>query len=117
MMSTTALPKKARMIALLILGAASLTALVQGAEPLVSPQTLGTAEATIEFCSSADAPRAEQYRAHAGLFLNGATEDQVSEVRKSPDYKSAYDATTVSFQQMNKDEALRTCKKLLQPAP
>ena len=116
MMTITAQPKKARTVMALVLGATwILTA--HGAEPPVSPQTLGAADAMIDFCSTADAPRAEQYRTHAGLFANGATEDQLSEVRKSPEYKTTYDAATGALQQMAKDEALGTCKKLLQRTP
>jgi hypothetical protein len=116
MMSTTARPNRSRTASLLILGATLLGA-AYGAEPPVSPQILGTTEATLEFCATADAPRSEQYRAQAGLFLNGATEDQLTELRKKPDYKTAYDAATAALQQMGKEESLGTCKKLLQRTP
>ena len=116
MISMTARPKKAHTVVALALAASGILA-AHGAEPPVSPQTLGAADATIEFCSTADAPRAEQYRAQAGLFLNGATEDQLTELRKKPDYKTAYDAATAALQQMGKEESLGTCKKLLQRTP
>lgn len=99
-----------------ILGATWMLA-AYSAEPPVSPQTLGTADATIEFCSTADEPRAEQYQAHAGLFTNGASEDQLAELRKTREYKSAHDAAIEALKQMAKDEALGTCKKLLQRTP
>ena len=116
MISTTARLNKARTASLLVLGAALLST-AYADEPPVSPQTLGTAEATIEFCAAADAPRSEQYRAQAGLFFNGATEDQLTELRKKPDYKTAYDAATAALQQMGQGESLGTCKKLLQRTP
>jgi hypothetical protein len=116
MISMTARPKKAHAVVALALAASGILA-AHGAEPPVSPQTLGAADATIEFCSTADAPRAEQYRAQAGLFSNGATDDQLSELRNTPEYKSAYDAGMAAFQQMTQDEALGTCKKLLQRTP
>lgn len=116
MISTTALPNKARPVAALVL-AVTWTLAAHGAEPPVAPQTLGAADATIDFCSTADAPRAEEYRAHAGLFANGASDAQLTELRKTAEYKSAYDAATGALQQMAKEEALGTCKKLLQRTP
>ena len=116
MISTTALPKKARSAAALVL-AVTWTLAAHGAEPPVAPQTLGTADATIDFCSKADAPRAEEYRAYTGLFANGASDDQLTELRKTTEYKSAYEAATGALQQMAQEEALGTCKKLLQRTP
>ena len=102
---------------LVALGTLLVNLVAHGAEPPVSPQTLGAADAMIDFCSTADASRADQYRTHAGLFANGASDDQLAEVRSKPEYKSAYDAATGSLQQMAKDEAMGTCKKLLQRTP
>jgi hypothetical protein len=95
-----------------ILGLYAVTLLARIAladEPAVSAQALGTTEATLDFCTQVDPRNADRYQAQIKILAQGASEKALAKVRKSDEYKQAYDSTTEMFAGIKQRDAVRTC--------
>lgn len=66
------------------------TAAARGPTPI--PQALGIAEGALGYCSSIDPEAAEGLRQLIGQMTQGASEQQLAEVRNNDDYRKAYDS-------------------------
>ena len=102
------------------LGALSVAAIVALAQPAwadgaptPSADALGTIEALLSYCSKIDAGSAAGYQQQLNLFVKGADEKVVTEVRESDEYRDAYQRTADLLSDVNADEARQTCSKSL----
>lgn len=76
-----------------LVGACLVVPAVAGADaPQPSPHALGVAEGVVNYCGSVDPASAEQVRQVIKQLMQGASEEQLAEVRKSDDYRKAYDS-------------------------
>lgn len=69
-----------------------LPALAGADAPQPNAHALGVAEGMINYCGSVDPASAEQVRQVIKQLMQGASEEQLAEVRKSDDYRKAYDS-------------------------
>ena len=81
--------------------------------PAPSADALGTIEALLSYCSKIDAGSAAGYQQQLNLFVKGADEKVVTEVRESDEYRDAYQRTADLLSAVNADEARQTCSKSL----
>ena len=76
-------------------------------------QALGTGEALLRYCAKVDSSSAARYEQRLKLLTHGADESAVDEVRKSDEYKQAYESTTSLLGDINEESARRTCSESL----
>ena len=97
------------------LGKLSLIALV--AVPLltfaatpVPPKTLGTLEATLNFCARVDSKSADKYKEWGKMLVRDISAKDLAEARDSSEYKETYDANTAELEKVSKDKAMEACR-------
>jgi hypothetical protein len=78
-------------------------------EPKVSVPALATTEATLDFCAQADPKSADQYWQQGKLLLQGVSEKTTAQIRKSDEYRQAYDSAAEMIGQVPKQDAMRAC--------
>jgi hypothetical protein len=82
-----------RRIAARVAGACMvLTPLAFADAPAPNAQALGVAESVVSYCGSIDPAAADQVRQMIKQLVQGASEEQLAEVRNSDDYRKAYDS-------------------------
>jgi len=81
--------------------------------PAPSGQVLGITEALLGYCSKVDPAAANKYQERISLLVRGADEEKVAEVRKSDEYKQAYDSMTEFVGKVADENAKRTCSEYL----
>jgi hypothetical protein len=72
-------------------------------------QALGMAEGILNRCAQIDPVAANRYRQKLELLTQGASEETVAKVRKSDEYKQAYDSIVDSLGQVDEHDAQRAC--------
>ena len=93
--------------------AAMLSQFALAGEPSVSAPALGTIEATLDFCARVNPKAAEQYWQQAKALLQGVSDKTAAEIRKSDEYRQAYDSTAEMIAKVPEQDALRTCVESL----
>ena len=78
----------------LALVALLLPALVWAESTAPDAQVLGIADSIVKYCGPIDATAAERLRRVVKQLEQGASEQQLAEVRKSDEYRKAYDSAT-----------------------
>ena len=73
---------------------------------------LGQVEGTLDFCAHVDSQSAAKYVDHKKLLVRDVPETEVAEVRKSQEYKDAYDAIGEALGKVPKDQAVKACTSL-----
>jgi len=89
--------------------AATLAHMALAGEPVLSAPALGTTEATLDFCAKADPKSADGYWQQGKLLLQGVPEKTAAEVRKSDEYRQAYDSTAEMIGKVPEQDAMRAC--------
>ena|SRR5579862_4792507 len=106
--------------ALRVLGTSGILLLAQPAgatEPVPSGQALGTAEALLSYCSKVDSAAAAQYQERLKMLVQDAGAQAIAEIRKSREYRQAYDEMTARVAQAaDQDHARRACAAFLAPS-
>jgi hypothetical protein len=96
--------------------AAVLPLLVHADESPVDGRVLGAAEAVIDYCGKLDPSAAERYRQQFKLMVKGATEEALTKVRSTDDYKEARAAAEDSLSKLDENTAKQTCSQSAAPA-
>ena len=79
-----------------------------------SNEDLGALQAVHDFCTNIDPSHAKEYERQANALFAGLTPKQVSEIRGSSPYKSAYEALTTVLPELPKDAAtVKACTAIL----
>ena len=87
---------------------------VAGADaPQPDAHALGVAEGMINYCGSVDPASAEQVRQVIKQLMQGASELQLAEVRKSDDYRKAYDSVGAFTAKIDPRNAKHFCSESL----
>jgi hypothetical protein len=90
--------------------ALGITRLVAADEaPAPNPQALGSIEAILTKCAELDPAHAARYQSQAKMLAQGASEEAIGELRKTDDYRRAYEAATQSMAAVAGEDALKTC--------
>ena len=82
-----------------------------------NPQALGTAEAILNRCARLDPEHAVSYHEQVLAASQGASSESVAKVRKSDEYKRAYNSATESIGAVAGPAALKACRNSLAPPP
>lgn len=89
--------------------AAALAPLVLADEAAPSPPALGMTEATLDFCARINPQSADQYWQHGKRLLQGVPEKTAAEIRKSEEYRQAYDSTAELIGKVSQQDAMQAC--------
>jgi hypothetical protein len=84
-------------------------ALADGAQP--SAQVLGVTESVINYCGPIDPPAADRLRQMIRQLVQGASEQQLAEVRKSDEYRKAYDSVVDFVGKIDQRNAKQFCSE------
>ena len=97
-----------------VVWAAVVVAMPQLALAGTSNEDLGALQAVHDFCTKIDPSHAKAYERQADALFAGLTPRQVSEIRGSSPYKSAYEALTGVLPELPKDAAtVKACSAIL----
>ena len=77
--------------------------------PPPSAQALGVAESVINYCGPIDPAAADRLRQMIKQLVQGASEQQLAEVRKSDEYRKAYDSVVDFVGKIDQRNATRFC--------
>lgn len=78
-----------------------------GAAP--NAQALGVAESALNYCGPIDPAAADRVRQMIKLLVQGASDQQLAEVRNSDEYRKAYDSVADSVANFDQLKAKRLC--------
>jgi len=84
-------------------------ALADGPPP--SAQALGVAESVINYCGPIDPAATARLRQMIKQLVQGASEEQLAEVRKSDEYRKAYDSVVDFAGKIDPRNAKRFCSE------
>lgn len=79
-----------------------------------SGQSLGTAQATIDFCARINPDAATKYQQQATSLVQGVPEEELNKVRSTDEYKEAYTQTSTVLDEISKADAATACNSFLQ---
>ncbi|MEO8418543.1 MAG: hypothetical protein ABI475_07465 [Methylophilaceae bacterium] len=77
-------------------------------------QSLGTAQATIDFCARINPAGAAQYQQRAASLVQGVLQADLDKIRSTDEYKEAYTQTSTVLDEISKPDAATACKDFLQ---
>ena len=79
-------------------------------------KSLGQIESILDFCAKADPQSASKFKDVKKLLSGDATEDELSEARKSGDYTDSYQETSDKLDKVSPEKAAKACSAYLEPA-
>jgi hypothetical protein len=82
-------------------------------KPPDSKQGLGQVEAILDYCAKVNPQAATKYKEHKKLLVGDTPDKDVAEIRKSDEYKQAYESVSGELSQASKDEAVKACTEFL----
>jgi hypothetical protein len=83
---------------------------VSAAEVPLRGQALGSVQSTVDFCAQLDPGSADKYQGFSKLVVEGAPGTEVEEVRRTDEYKEAYERVRAQLKDVPKDQAVESCK-------
>lgn len=86
-------------------------ALVWGEAPPPNAHVLGVAESVLNYCEPVDPAASARMRTLIGQLVQGVTEQQLSEVRESDEYRKAYDSVSDFVGKVDPHNAKRICSE------
>lgn len=89
----------------------ALTPLVFADTPAPSAQVLGVTESVINYCGPIDPAAADRLRQMIKQLVQGASEQQLAEVRKSDEYRKAYDSVVDFVAKIDQRNAKNFCSE------
>jgi DNA-binding transcriptional regulator YdaS (Cro superfamily) len=86
-------------------------ALVRADGPGLDAQALGVSEAVLGYCTKTVPAVVAQQRQRIERLTHGASQASLTELRKSPEYRQAYDAETDFIAKVTEHNARRLCSE------
>lgn len=83
------------------------------AEPSVTDQSLGTSQATVDFCTQADPSTAAKYQEQMTQMVKDMSAEELAKLQGSDDYKDAYARTSTALSNIAKPDAIVACSRFL----
>jgi hypothetical protein len=80
-------------------------------DPAPNAQALGVAESVLNYCGPLDPVGADRMRGMIKQLVQGASEQQLAEVRKSDEYRKAYDSVVDFVGKTDPRNAKRFCSE------
>ena len=93
----------------LSLGAILLIPNFAGAELPMTNDAFGKIEGLLDFCAKATPQNAEKFKESRKQLAKGASEYEVNEARKTPEYKEAYTFMTDELAKVPNAKAVEAC--------
>ena len=81
--------------------------------PAVNPQSLGTVQAAVDFCTQIKPDDAAKYREQAVLLTSGLSEQELTGLRDAEDYKETYASVIASLGEIDSIDAVLACDRFL----
>src|SRR5258706_4443719 len=85
--------------------------LVHADTPSVNPRALGIVESIVNYCGRLDPAAAVRLREQVKQLAQGASEQQLAEVRNSNEYREAYDSVVEFVAKVDEHNAKRVCSE------
>jgi len=82
-------------------------------EPALDSEAMAKLQSALDFCSQRNPAAADRYQEQAKRFTQGATEDEVAQLRASEDYKSAYESGLAALREVSEQDAAGACNGFL----
>jgi hypothetical protein len=79
-----------------------------------SNDALGKVEGIMNYCARVNPESAAKYQDAAKAFVKDLPEKEVTEARKSAEYKDSYDGIAAELDKAPKDATIQTCKAALE---
>src|SRR5271169_5950663 len=79
-----------------------------------SNDAFGKVEGILNYCATINSESAVKYQDAAKAFVKGLPEKEVTEARKTAEYKDSYDGITTELDKAPKDATIQTCKAALE---
>ena len=98
-----------KIVRCLSLGAILLIPNLAGAELPMTNAAFGKVEGLIDFCAKTTPQNAEKFKEGRKQIAKGASENDVNEARKTPEYKEAYASMTGELAKVPKATAIEAC--------
>ena len=98
---------------LCVTAAFSLPQIANAAEPFTK-HAFGMLEGTLAFCTQVNPQSASKYQDKAKRFAAGVPEKQVTAVRGTREYQSAYQSASEVLGGMSKEQVTAACSDVLQ---
>jgi hypothetical protein len=76
--------------------------------------TFGKLEGAVSFCSKVNPESAAKYQEVGKLFVRDVPEKELTEARKTAEYKDAYELSGAELRKMPKSRAIEACSALLE---
>jgi hypothetical protein len=80
------------------------------ADAPLSGEALGSVQGTIDFCAQIDPGSADQNHGFSKLVVQGAPATDVEKVRRTDEYKEAYEKVSAQLRNVPKQQAVESCK-------
>jgi hypothetical protein len=93
----------------LLLGAALVIPQLGGAQLPIPNQAFAKFEGVLDFCTKANPTDSGKYEKLKKELVKDASEKDVSEARKTQEYKDAYEQAKSEFTKMTKEKAIAAC--------
>jgi hypothetical protein len=94
---------------LLGLGLLAASPLVLATEAAVDPQALGIADSILTYCGRFDPATADKLRERIKQLEDGASEQQLAQIRSSEEYRKAHDSMDEFVGKVDERNAKRVC--------
>ncbi len=98
----------------LSLGVALVIPQLWGAQPQLPTAVFAKVEGVLDFCDNAAPNEAEKYEKLRKQLAKGASETDLSEMRKTQEYKDAYEQAKLELAKMPGDKAIKACSASLE---
>jgi hypothetical protein len=86
-----------------------LSPLAHGEAPAPSARLLGVTESVLNYCAPRDPTAAARLRQKIKQLVEGASEQQLAEVRKSDDYRKAFESVVDFAAKIDEHNVKRFC--------
>jgi hypothetical protein len=105
-----------RWIALLACGCFTIPTFAADEAPTVDARTLGIAEAILNYCAGIDPAAADKYRQQVKMLVQGASEQTLTQVRGSEEYRKARASMEDFVGKVDEHNAKRVCSEAVAPS-
>ena len=79
------------------------------AKPAVNPQVLGITESVLRYCAATDAADAAKLQEKVDQLVQGVPEEVVARIRKTQEYRTAYDSASDFVSKVADQNASKVC--------
>ena len=98
----------------LLIGATIMIPQLVNAKLPFSNDAFGKMEGIVNYCAKIDAGSAAKYQERAKLLVKDVPEKELTEARKSAEYKESYDSISADLEKAPKENSIQACRAYLE---